>query len=222
MARQRVRTHASRWNTFTLKKESDDGAISIRDRTPLRSKKNNLHLTFHRSRHSQRTEEDTMPKHAHLVVVHFRSGESRREQREESLRLQHVPKFCIWIRPTAESYSDFPSTRAPRLASNVSSRKKNLLRVSQRAIMALHSFYERIPLTSGAYPPQASMRLDQTQKHCPETQQSHVFAAEGCGKKKKQPAMNAARVSHGTNSQKASKVNGRGMPRNDGSKWPAK
>ena len=52
-----------------VEKESDDGAISIRDRTPLRSKKNNLHLTSHRSRHSQRTGEDTMPKHAHLVMV---------------------------------------------------------------------------------------------------------------------------------------------------------
>ena len=76
-----------------VEKESDDGRISIRDRTPLQSKKNNLHLTFHRSRHSQRTGEDTMPKHAHLVVIHFRSGETRREQREESLRIQHVPKF---------------------------------------------------------------------------------------------------------------------------------
>ena len=50
--------------------------------------------------------------------------------------------------------------------------------------MALHSIYERIPLSSGAYTPQASTRLDQTEKHCPETQQSHVFAAEGRGKKK--------------------------------------
>ena len=35
-------------------------------------------------------------------------------------------------------------------------------------------------------------RPKQRQKHWPETQQSHVFAAEGCGKKK-QPAMNTAK-----------------------------
>ena len=58
-------------------KESDHGAISIKDRTPLQSKKkkSNLHLKFHRLQLSQRTADDTTLKHAHLVMVHFRGGE---------------------------------------------------------------------------------------------------------------------------------------------------
>ena len=59
-----------------MKKESDHGAISIRDRTPLQcKKKSNLHLKFHRLRLSQRTADDTILKYAHLVMVHFRGGE---------------------------------------------------------------------------------------------------------------------------------------------------
>ena len=57
-------------------KESDHGAIFIRDRTPLQSKtKKNLHLKLHRLRLSQRTADDTILKHAHLVMVHIRGGE---------------------------------------------------------------------------------------------------------------------------------------------------
>ena len=184
MARQRIRAHASRWNTFTLKKKVMMAQFPSETERHCGAKKK---------------------KPASHIPSFAACTENGRGHNAQTCSLGDGPTFEVekLVATSAKNLLDystylsldldqtnggivqsFPSTRAPRLASNVSSRKKNLLRVSQRARMALHSFHERIPLTSGAYPPQASMRLDQTEKHCPETQQSHVFAAEGCGKKK--------------------------------------
>ena len=144
-------------------KESVHSAISIRDRTPLQSKtKKKLHLKFHRLRLSQRTADDTILKPAHLVMVHFRGGKPLVASSAKNLLgdSTYLRLDLDETRP-AELYSGYP---AHSLASNVSSRKRNLPWVLHRARMALHSFNERTPLTSGAYP-----QPKQRKKHCSET-----------------------------------------------------
>ena len=67
-----------KWNTFTLKKKVMVTQFPSETERHCEAKhkiKSNLHLTFHRLRLSQRTGLDTMLKHAHLVMVHLRSGE---------------------------------------------------------------------------------------------------------------------------------------------------
>ena len=79
-----------KWNTFTLKKKvmvTQFQSETERHCEAKHTKNNNLHLTFHGLRLSQRTGLDTMLKHAQLVMVHLRSSRTtRREKREESVR----------------------------------------------------------------------------------------------------------------------------------------
>ena len=66
--------------------------------------------------------------------------------------------------------------------------------------MALHSFNERTPLTSGTY------LQPKQRKNIVQRRNSVVYSLQKDAAKKKR-AMNAAKVPDGTNGQKASKVN---------------